>query len=108
MSQLRDSLVRTHADELPGRVRRTDLGGERRELEPDDASRVERFGHGERPVPEVVLRRDELDVDEAGREPAQREHGLEPCDAAAGDHDTVPAVEGWRRPRHEPQCRGDR
>ena len=47
----------------------------------------ERLGNREWPVPEPRFRRDELHVDELGRELVQCERRLECCDTAACDHD---------------------
>jgi hypothetical protein len=52
---------------------------------------VERLDDRERPVPEVVLRREQLDVDAVAGQVAQRQHRLEPGDAAAGDQHVEPS-----------------
>ena len=58
-----------------------------------DGSHPERLEHGERPVPELRLGRDQLDRDPLLGEVAERENSLERRDPAAGDdyagHTTV-------------------
>ena len=62
-----DLAGRVHTLELAGSEPRTGLRRERGELERTGCPEPERLGDRERPVPEVVLGCDELDVDEPRR-----------------------------------------
>ena len=70
------------------RERRTCGGGERGQLVAVRLPQLERLGDRERPVPEVRLRPDELDLDTLFGERAQRQSGLQRRDASAGDDDS--------------------
>ena len=66
-------------------------GDEGREREAAHFADVKRLGDRERPVDELVLRRDQLHRDVLGCERLQGERGLEPGDSGSGDDD-VPAT----------------
>ena len=74
----------------------TQLGAGRidepREREAAHLADVERLGHRERPVDELVLRCDQLDRDLLRRERLQRERGLEPGNSGSRDDDVSAAV----------------
>ena len=72
-----------------GRVRGL---GDSGELEMPRLSGVERLGDRKRLVPKRGLGREQLDVDKVAGQLAQREHRLEPRDAAAGDQNTETAI----------------
>src|SRR5439155_19718954 len=72
-----------------GRLRRF---GDVCQVEVMCAARVERFGDGERAVPEVRLRCEQLDVDQVGRKCAQSQQRLQAGDAAACDENAEAAV----------------
>ena len=78
-----DALERTESEGRAGG------SGERAELVAVRLTELERLGNRERPVPEVRLRPDELDVDTLLCERAQRESGLQRCDTTTGDEDPL-------------------
>ena len=45
----------------------------------------ERLSHGERPIDELVVRSDQLNLNRVAKQPAQAEQTLDGCDAAATD-----------------------
>ena len=85
-------LVRPHPGEPT--VAQLGAGGidEPREREAAHLADVERLGHCERPVDELVLRCDQLDRDLLRRERLQRERGLEPGNSGSGDDDVSATV----------------
>ena len=80
--------VGVDALERAERERRAGGGRELAELVPLRLAQLERLGDGERPVPEVRLGPEQLDVNLLLREGAERQSGLERRDASAGDDDT--------------------
>ncbi len=68
--------VRVDAAELAGREAGARGLGDAAEVEAMGATGVERLGDRERPVPEVVLGREQLDVDQLADERAQCQHRL--------------------------------
>ena len=53
------------------------LGSESRELEPADLAEAERLGHRDRAIVELRVGREQLDLDGAAEQRAQREQRLE-------------------------------
>ena len=85
-------LVRIDRDERTVAQLGAGLGNESFEREAAHLADVERLGDRERPVDELVLRRDQLHRDVLGRERVQRERGLEPGDSGSGYDDVPPTI----------------
>ena len=99
---LGDRLVAGGVDAIEGVASQVEAAvlGDRGELGAHRPDRLERRAGRGRPVNEVALRREHVDVEPARRERLQRQNRLEAGDAAAGDEDLQWAVRGHARPTY--------
>jgi hypothetical protein len=80
-------LVRLDGGEASGRDGGACGGCQLAQLEAQDLAQPERLGHRQRPVPEMRLGREQLDLDATLPVCPQRERRLERSHASAGDQD---------------------